>query len=344
VTTTSSPGRAWPPERTIDVVGIGNALVDVLAHESEEFVAAQGIVKGSMTLIDAQRSAELYAAMSAATEVSGGSAANTVVGVASFGGTAAYIGKVRDDQLGAIFSHDIRALGVEYPVPPAVAGEPTGRCLIFVTPDGQRTMNTFLGASNDLNPEDVPETVVARAKVLYMEGYLWDPPHAKAAMRHAASLASGDDQCVSLTLSDSFCVDRHRDSFVELIESDVDILFANEDELRSLYQVDDLDTAIATVRRSVQIAAVTMGARGSVVVTEDGLERVPAVPVRQRVDTTGAGDLYAAGFLYGFTQGHDLELCGILGSLAASEIISHMGPRPEQSLSELAAPYLVGSA
>jgi len=327
----------------LDVVGIGNALIDVLAHESDAFVEAQGVVKGSMTLIDEARAVVLYQAMAAGTEVSGGSAANTMIGVASLGGTAGYIGKVRDDQLGDIFAHDIRALGVEFDVPRATCGEPTGRCMIFVTPDGQRTMNTHLGASTSLDPGDVDPVLIGRAKAVYLEGYLWDPPLAKEAMRKAARCCS-DGQLVTLTLSDSFCVDRHRESFLELIDADVDVLFANEAEIRMLFQDSDEDMArvVSRTRELVEIAAITRSAAGSLIVTQEDIVTVPASPVAHVIDTTGAGDLYAAGFLYGVTHGHDLALCGALGSLAAAEVIGHMGPRPEVALSELVRPLLHG--
>ncbi len=318
----------------LDVVGIGNALVDVLTHEPDEFVEEQNLVKGSMTLIDEDRAHELYDAMAPATEVSGGSAANTVIGVASFGGTGAYIGKVRDDQLGEIFAHDLKALGVEFEVVRAPAGDPTGRCLILVTPDGQRTMSTYLGASVSLSPEDVDPGLIARSRILFLEGYLWDPPSAKAAMTRAAELATGEDQRVALTLSDSFCVDRHRDSFLELIDTHVDVLFANYDEILSLYRTDSLETAIEQVRRSVPITAITHSDQGSIIVVDDAEIQVPPEPT-EVVDTTGAGDLYASGFLYGLARGFDLKECGWLGSLAASEVISHMGPRPEIELADL---------
>jgi len=319
----------------LDVVGIGNAMVDVLTHATEEFVAEQGLVRGSMTLIDADRAVELYAAMGPATEVSGGSAANTIVGVASLGGTGGYIGKVRDDQLGEIFVHDMRALGVEFNVPAAQSGAPTGRCLILVTDDGQRTMSTFLGASASLTPVDIDGAIVHRASVLYLEGYLWDPPQAKAAMREAASHAVGDNQRVALTLSDSFCVDRHRESFLDLIDESVDVLFANEAEITALLEVDSVAKAIERIAGRTGVAVITRGAAGATIVSPDGSIDVPAEPVDRVVDTTAAGDLYAAGFLFGVANDHDLETCGRLGSIAAAEIISHMGPRPEVSLAEL---------
>ncbi|MCB0989597.1 MAG: adenosine kinase [Acidimicrobiales bacterium] len=324
----------------IDVIGIGNALVDVLTHEEDEFVAAQGLVKGSMTLIDAARAEELYSQMGPATEVSGGSAANTIVGVAALGGAGAYIGKVRDDQLGAIFAHDMRSMGIVFDVGRAQAGDPTGRCLILVSPDGQRTMSTYLGASVGLTPDDIDQSLIERGKILYLEGYLWDPPHAKAAMRAASQLAGHPDQRVALTLSDSFCVDRHRESFMDLIESSVDVLFANEDEALSLFEVTDLEAVYDRVAEKVEIGVITRSAEGSVVVTADSKVAVPAEPVARVVDTTGAGDLYASGFLMGLARGADLEACARLGSIAAAEVISHMGPRPEADLLELAGSLL----
>jgi sugar/nucleoside kinase (ribokinase family) len=320
----------------LDVVGIGNALVDVIAHVGEHFIEAQVLAKGAMTLIDTQRAIELYTAMGSGVEMSGGSAANTMCGIASFGGRAAYIGKVADDPLGDVFGHDLRAVGVHCTSAKSVLGVPTGRCLIVVTPDGQRTMNTYLGVSELFGPDDVDDELVTRGKVLYMEGYLWDRPEAKEAYRKAARIAHDAGSKVSLTLSDSFCVDRHRDDFFKLVEDEVDILFANEDELAALFQVDDFDDAVTAVRAHCEIAAVTRGKAGSVVVTERDLIVVDAEPVSV-VDTTGAGDLYAAGFLYGLT--HDLSLpeCGRLGSLGAAEVISHVGARPLVSLRRLAA-------
>jgi sugar/nucleoside kinase (ribokinase family) len=319
----------------LDVVGIGNALVDVIAHVGEVFIEAQDLTKGAMTLIDTDRAMELYAAMGSGVEMSGGSAANTMCGIASFGGSAAYIGKVADDPLGDVFGHDLRAVGVHCTNAKSMLGVPTGRCLIVVTPDGQRTMNTYLGVSSLFGPDDVDDELVTWGKVLYMEGYLWDRPEAKEAYRKAARLAHAAGAKVSLTLSDSFCVDRHRDDFFKLVEDEVDILFANEHELAALYQVVDFDDAVQSVRKHCEIAAVTRGKAGSVVVTERDLIVIEPEPVSV-VDTTGAGDLYAAGFLYGLT--HDLPLadCGRLGSVGAAEVISHVGARPLVSLRRLA--------
>jgi sugar/nucleoside kinase (ribokinase family) len=320
----------------IDVVGIGNALVDVLSHASEQFVRDQAVTKGTMQLVDEARAHALYGAMGPGIEISGGSAANTIVGVASFGGRAHYVGKVRDDQLGEVFAHDLRSTGVGYSTPPATSGPPTGRCLILITPDAQRTMHTFLGASVHLGPRDIDEAVIARAKILYLEGYLFDPPAAQEAFRVAAGIAHAAGRTVSLTLSDPFCVDRHRAAFLDLVEHHVDVLFANEAEICSLYQVSDFDTALQRVRRHCEVAALTRSARGSIVVGGDDVHIVDAHPIDALVDTTGAGDLYAAGFLYGLSRGLGPATCGRLGSLAAAEVISHVGARPVTPLSQLA--------
>ncbi|MEM8619968.1 MAG: adenosine kinase [Actinomycetota bacterium] len=326
-----SPVSARPPAR-LHVVGIGNALVDVLAPAPDTFIAAHDLAKGAMTLVDLERSAELYDALDGAVEMSGGSAANTVCGISSFGGQAAYIGKVNEDDLGDVFGHDMRAVGVEFARPPGVRTAfpeiPTGRCVIVVTPDAERTMNTYLGVSSFLAPTDLDESVIADAAVLYMEGYLYDRNDAKAAFRRAAKVAHRHDRVVSLTLSDSFCVDRHRDDFRALVADEVDLLFGNADELRSLYLTESLDEAIAKVRAECQLAAITVGPDGCVIVTPEEVLEVPAVDVDEVIDTTGAGDLFAAGFLHGLTIGADLRDCGRLGSIAAAEVISHVGPRP----------------
>lgn len=319
-------------DKLLDVVGIGNAIVDVLAQADDAFLKEHDLVKGSMTLIDAERAAELYAAMGPGVEASGGSAGNTMAGIAALGGRGGYIGKVRNDQLGGIFQHDIRAVGIEFETPPAVDGPPTARCLIMVTPDAQRTMNTFLGAAVDLGPQDLDLDMIRRAKVTYMEGYLWDMPPAKAAYLEAAATAHAASRKVSLTLSDSFCVERHRESFLELISGHVDILFANNDEICALFQVDSFDEAMAKVRGHCEIAALTRGEQGSVIVSGDETVEVEAEVVEQLVDTTGAGDLYAAGFLYGYTQGKSLYDCGRIASIAAAEVISHFGARPATPL------------
>lgn len=328
-------------DATFDVVGLGNALVDVLSHEADAFLAAHGLVKGSMTLVDAAQASRLYDAMGPGVEISGGSVANSMVGIASFGGRAAFVGRVADDQLGEVFGHDIRAAGVHFANPPSADGLPTGRCLIVVTPDAERTLNTFLGAAAELGPEDVDADLVGAAQVTYLEGYLWDQPAAKEAFRHAARVAHAAGRRVALTLSDGFCVDRHRADFLALVADEVDILFANEAEICSLYQVDDFDAALQRVNHHCEIAVLTRSAKGSIIVRGDEVHVIDAAPVPGGVvDTTGAGDLYAAGFLYGFTHGHDLGTCGRLGALAASEVIGHLGARPERSLAELAASLL----
>jgi len=329
-----------PPPRDpgpLDVLGLGNALLDVLSPTPDEFLDAHGLVKGSMALIDADQATTLYEQMGPATEQSGGSAANTVVGVASLGGASAFIGRVRDDTLGEVFAHDIRAAGVHFDTPPATRGQPTGRCLILVTPDAERTLNTFLGAAAELHADDVTASLVESAAVTYLEGYLFDQPDAKAAFRHAAAAAHHAGRQVALSLSDMFCVERHRSDFLALVEHDVDLLFGNDDELRVLYQVERLPDALDLARRHCPVAAITLGAAGSLVADPDGVAEVPVHPVPGGVvDTTGAGDLYAAGFLYGFTHGREPGECGRLGALAASEVISHLGARPERSLAELA--------
>jgi len=311
-----------------DVVGIGNALVDVIAHAPDSFVDEHGLVKGAMDLVDTDRAVQLYDALGSAVEMSGGSAANTMCGIASFGGTAAYIGKVTDDELGQVFGHDLLAVGVQFRPGGNRNAMPTGRCIIVVTPDAERTMNTFLGASSLLRVDDVDDHAIAVGKLLYMEGYLFDREEAKAAFRHAARVAHDAGGMVSLTLSDSFCVDRHRDDFRALVSDEVDLLFGNEAELVSLYETETFEQAVDELRRHCPLAAVTTGAEGSVIVTADEVLRVPAQPVRRVIDTTGAGDLYAAGFMYGLTNGRSLSECGRFGSIAASEVISHVGPRP----------------
>jgi sugar/nucleoside kinase (ribokinase family) len=322
---------AWsavPARARYDVVGIGNALVDVIAHADDAFLDEHGLVKGAMTLIDTDRAGELYLALGSAVEMSGGSAANTMCGVASLGGRAAYIGKVSDDDLGAVFGHDLNAVGVSFRPGAPAEDTPTGRCIIVVTGDAQRTMNTYLGVSSLLCTDDLDEATIADGAVLYMEGYLFDRDDAKKAFRRAASVAHEHGRKVSLTLSDSFCVDRHRDDFAALVHEDVDLLFGNEDELCSLYQVDDLTTAMATVRGECELAAITAGKDGSHVVTADEVVSVRAGDVACVLNMTGAGDLYAAGFLYGYSRARPLAECARLGSIAAAEVISHVGPRP----------------
>ena len=320
----------------LDVLGIGNALVDVLCHVGEEFIDANGLEKGAMTLIDTDRAESLYQAMGASIEASGGSAANTISGIASFGGKAAYLGRVFDDQLGTVFAHDLRATGVVFRSPPATDGPPTGRCLIVVTPDAQRTMNTYLGSSEHFGPEHIDVELVAAAQVTFLEGYLFDRPPAQEAYWKASQAAHENGRRVSLTLSDTFCVERHRGAWRDLVADQVDILFANEQEAMALYEVDTFEAALAAARADVEVAAITRGARGSVVARGDEVAEVAAHPVEHVVDTTGAGDLYAAGVLFGFTRGRSLADCGRLGSVAAAAVIGHTGPRPGMSLAQLA--------
>ena len=322
-------------QASIDVVGIGNAIVDVLAQCEEEFLAREGLVKGTMTLIDADRADALYRIMGPAIEASGGSAGNTMAGIASLGGAGAYIGKVRDDFLGQVYRHDITAAGVCFETPAATHGPGTARCLILVTPDGQRTMNTYLGACVELGPGDIDPDVIAAAQVTYLEGYLFDPPRAQEAFRKAAAIAHSAGRRVALSLSDPFCVGRHRAAFRDLVHGHVDILFANEAEICSLYETDDFAAATAAVRGRVAIAALTRSAAGSVILAAGAEHPVAAAPVARVIDTTGAGDLYASGFLYGLIRALPLQVCGEIGSLCAAEIISHFGARPEVNLSEL---------
>jgi sugar/nucleoside kinase (ribokinase family) len=320
----------------LDVLGIGNAIVDVLAHCDDAFLEAEGLVKGSMNLIEVEQSKALYDRMGSAVEVSGGAVANSMAGVASFGGRAAYIGKIRDDKVGEVFAHDIRAVGVHYDTPVATDGPPTALSLILVTPDAHRTMSTYLGAATELGPEDVDTDLVARASVTYLEGYLWDKPRAKDAFRVAMAAAHGAGRRVSLTLSDSFCVHRHLEEWRYLVDHEVDLLFANEDEILALTGTTALPEAVAAIRGRSEIVAITLSERGSMIVTADDTVEVPAASVEHLVDTTGAGDLYAAGFIHGLTTGRPLAECAQLGSLAAAEVISHLGARPQTSLAALA--------
>ena len=323
-----------------DVTGIGNAIVDVLAQADDALLARHNLAKGAMSLIDAAEAERLYGIMGAGREASGGSAANTLAGIAALGGRAAYIGKVAADQLGHVFTHDIRAVGVTYDTLPLLEGLSTARCLIFVTPDAQRTMQTFLGATPQLGPEDLNMDYITSSKVVYLEGYLWDQPRAKKAMRDAAIKAHEAGVKVSLTLSDAFCVARFRDEFLELAEHHVDILFANKSEILSLYQVNSFEEALPHVRRHCEIAALTRSEKGSVVVSGNETHAIAAEPGVRVVDTTGAGDAYAAGFLYAYSQGRDLATCGRLGGAMAAEVISHYGARPESDVKALAAKVL----
>ena len=324
-------------QASLDVVGIGNAIVDVIAHADEEFLGREGLVKGTMTLVDAPRAEALYQIMGPAVEISGGSVGNTMAGLASLGGTGAYIGKVRDDFLGQVYRHDITATGVRFDTPAATSGPGTARCLILVTPDGQRTMSTYLGACADLGPADIDPDVIVAGQITYLEGYLFDPPQAQEAFRKAAAIAHAARRRVALSLSDPFCVGRHREAFRDLVDGHVDILFANEAEVCSLYETADFAAAAAAVRGHVALAALTRSAAGSVILAAGAEHVIAAAPVARVVDTTGAGDLYASGFLYGLTRERPLPTCGGIGSLCAAEIISHVGARPETTLSRLVA-------
>jgi len=323
---------------THDVLAIGNAIVDIIARCDEAFLVENRIIKGAMNLIDTERAELLYARMGPAIEASGGSAGNTAAGVASFGGRAAFFGKVARDELGRIYAHDIRAQGVAFDTRPLEGPPPTARSMIFVTPDGERSMNTYLGACVELGPEDVEPDKARGARVTYFEGYLWDPPRAKEAIRLAAGHAHAAGREVAMTLSDPFCVDRYRGEFLELMRSGtVDIVFANDHELRSLYQTSSFEAALAALRDDCRMAAVTRSEQGSVVLRGGETVVVEAMPVDRIVDTTGAGDLYAAGFLFGYTAGFNLKRCGDLGSLAAALVIQQIGPRPRHNLREEAA-------
>ncbi len=319
-----------------DVTAIGNAIVDVIAPATDAFLAAEAMSKGSMTLVDEARAASLYARMAPGIEVSGGSAANTVAGVASFGGKGAFIGKCASDSLGEVFAHDIRAIGARFDVAPLEGGPGTGRCLINVTSDGERTMSTFLGAAVCLTPDDVGVEVIEAAATVYLEGYLFDAPQARLAFAKAAALAHGAGRKIALTLCDAFVVERHREALIAFIDAQVDILFANEAEISALFQTDDFAAASRAIKGRVSIAALTRGAAGSLVVGPGESEAIAVQPVEKVIDTTGAGDQYAAGFLYGLARKRPLPACGRLGSMAAAEVISHFGPRPQTSLRDLA--------
>jgi adenosine kinase len=320
-----------------DVLGIGNAIFDVLVKTDEAFLGRHGMTKGSMALIDEARAAAIYGDMGPATEMSGGSAANTIVGLASFGARAAYVGKVKDDQIGALYTHDIRAAGVAFDTRPAPHGPATGCSYILVTGDGERTMNTYLGAAQDLRPDDIDPAQIAASRIVYLEGYLWDPKSAKEAFVKASNIAHDAGRQVALTLSDAFCVDRYRDEFLGLMrKGTVDLVFANEAELRSLYETSDFDTALKQLRIDAKLGVVTRSEKGCVVASSEGVIAVPAFPVAQIVDTTGAGDLFAAGFLFGLVRGAGYEKAGRLGALAAAEVIQHIGARPQVSLKQLA--------
>ena len=325
------------PHPPIDVLTLGNAIVDVLAPTDEAFLVAKGVQKGAMQLIDETRADELYDSMGPATIMSGGSAANTAAGLASLGVRAGFIGKVKDDETGRLFAHDLKAISVHFGVALAQDGPATARSFILVTPDGERTMNTYLGACQNLSPADVDPATVEASSIVYLEGYLWDPPAAKEAFRKAVAVAHGAGNKVALTLSDAFCVDRYREEFLGLIrDGSLDILFANIHELQSLFQTADADTALAALREEAILGVVTRSADGALVVSRGETRAVPAYPVERVVDTTGAGDLFAAGFMAGLARSLDLTDCARLGGLAAAEIISHLGARPQANLLDLA--------
>src|SRR3954447_16303326 len=325
------------PATQYDVLGIGNAIVDVIARTEDDFLVKHGMNKGTMALIDEPRAEAIYASMGPAMEISGGSGANTIAGVASFGARAAFVGKVKNDTLGKAFTHDIRATGVTFATPPASDGPSTARCYVLVTPDGERTMNTYLGAAQNLTSADIDEKDIAAAGITYLEGYLWDPPHAKEAFRKAATIAHGAGRKVALTLSDAFCVGRYRDEFLNLMRTGaVHLIFANESELKSLYETGHFDTAAAALRNDVKLGVVTRSEKGCVIVSGESNEAVEAAPIDKLVDATGAGDLFAAGFLVGLARSQDHRTAAQLGALAAAEVIQHLGARPEMSLKALA--------
>lgn len=318
-----------------DVIGIGNAIVDIIGRCDDEFLARHNALKGNMRLVDAETVQSIYADMGPGVEISGGSAANTMAGIASFGGRAAFIGKVADDDFGKVFAHDIRAAGVDFASAPVANKSPTGRCLILVTPDGEWTMNTYLGISTELDEGEIDPAAIRAANIVYLEGYLFDPPAAKAAFRQAVEIARSAGRKVALTLSDGFCVDRHRSEFLDLIREGVDILLANEDEITSLYETDSFEDAAQRAAKDTELAALTRSEKGSVIISMGQRIEIPVHPIEKLVDSTGAGDLYAAGFLYALATGKDLATAGRFGAVAAAEIISHIGARPEVGLSGL---------
>jgi len=332
------------PQKTLDVVGIGNAIVDVLVHADDNQLDNLSLTKGTMALVDEQQAEQLYASVGPGLETSGGSAANTLAGIAQLGGRAGFIGRVRNDQLGGIFAHDIRSVGARFETPPATEGPSTARCLILVTPDAQRTMCTYLGASVGLAPGDLDLEMVAESKVLYLEGYLWDSDEAKSAFIAAAEVARANGAEVALSLSDAFCVERHRESFQELVDGHVDILFANEMEITSLYKADSFEAAADHVRGRCRIAALTRSEQGSVILNGSGTHVINPFKLGPLVDTTGAGDLYAAGFLHAHTRGASVVECGRLGSLCAGQVVTQLGPRPQVDLRQLMAQHSINQA
>lgn len=323
------------PSENLDVIGIGNAIVDIISQCGDDFLRQHDIPKGGMRLIDAHDATRLYGAMGPGVETSGGSAANTIAGLAALGGKAGFIGKVQQDGLGQVFAHDLRSMGVHFATPVAQSTAPTGRCLVLVTPDAQRSMSTFLGAGQELHPDDVDPKLIASAEITYLEGYLWDPPHAKAAFRKAMAAARAAKRRVAMSLSDAFCVERHRTEFQELAENGVDILFANEAEIMSLYQCPTFDDALQAARGKCPVMALTRSEKGSVILAGDEVHVIEAVKPARLLDTTGAGDLFAAGFLYGVTHGRNLAGSARIGALAASEVIAHLGPRPQSGIRAL---------
>lgn len=330
-----SATKQTEPKTPYDVVGIGNAIVDVISHEDEKFLDTHNLIKDSMALIDTDTAISLYNEMSPTVQSSGGSAANTMSGVASLGGKAAYIGKIGDDHLGEFFTHDINAAGVHFKVKPASEGLPTARSMIIVTPDGSRTMNTYLGISTNLSKEDLDVQLLENAQILYCEGYIWDIETTKDTIRSAIAIAKGANRTISFTLSDSFCVSRHKDEWIDLINEQVDILFGNEDEIKELSGCGTLSEAAQWIQGKVKVACLTLAERGSIIVTENEIIGVGAKAVNQVTDSTGAGDLYASGFLFGYARGLDLKICGELASIAAAEIITHTGARPLVPLKNL---------
>jgi len=323
--------------KKFDIIGIGNAIVDILALTDDDFLATENLIKGSMSLIDEQRAQHIYKVMRSTKIVSGGSAANTIVGATMLGARTGFIGKVRDDELGHIFVHDLNSIGVHYQTPLAQQGSATACCYVLVTPDGERTMNTYLGASQNLTEDDIDVNLISQTSIVYLEGYLWDPPQAKKAFLKAADCIHTQDGQVAFTLSDQFCVDRYRDEFCNLLKDQkIDILFANEHELKSLFATENINIALSEIQSLVSLAAITCSAEGSIIVTRETIEQCPVFPINELIDTTGAGDLFAAGFLTGLTKDMDLRDCARLGSIAAAEIIQHIGARPERDLKSMA--------
>jgi len=318
-----------------DVVGVGNAIVDVITHAGDAFLKKHGIIKGSMNLINSSEVASIYSSMNNSLEMAGGSVSNTMSGIASFGGSGSYIGKVKDDAIGYQFLSSLTQVGITMESTLSTGINPTAQCLVIVTPDGERSMATYLGACVELHPRDINPDTIRNHQIAYLEGYLWDLPNAKDAMLKVASIAQHSGRMVALTLSDQFCVRRHRESFLKLIRDHVDILFANEEELFALYETTNLSSAINQVRSDSKQAAITMGAKGSIIVSQEGNCQIDAIPIQKVIDGTGAGDMYAAGVLFGITHGYELKTCGHIGSLAAQEILGHLGARPQSELYNL---------